>query len=172
MVDRDSSGYTIEVGANADLTNLIRGELIVGYLSEDWDHTNLSVEGLALSANVEYFITRLTTITLTAKRAVEESGLGFVAAAGKVATRAEARVDHELLRNVLFTAGVSGGSDDYEGIDRKDDLFEGNVGVNYLLNRRVGVGAHYYYTDVQSSGLQRDRDYNINRFLISVTLKL
>ncbi len=172
LVDRDSTGYSIQAGANADLTNLIRGELIVGYLSEEWDNTNLSVDGLAVNGNLEYFITRLTTIKLSARRAVEETGLDFVAAAGKIATRAEARVDHELLRNVLLTAGVGGGSDEYEGIDRSDDVFQGDLGARYLLNRYATLGAHYYYTDFKSEGLQRDRDYNINRFLISLTLKL
>jgi hypothetical protein len=170
-LDRDSEGYRVEVGFNADVTNLIRGELIVGYLSQDWDRTNVSIEGLAVDGNLEYFLTRLTTVTLKASRGVEESGL-FTAAQGKVVSRGEVRVDHELLRNVLLTGAFGASNDEYEGIDRTDDTKFGDVGLTYLMNRRVSLGAHYYYFDVQSDGVARDRDYTVNRLMASLTLKL
>ncbi|MEJ0023477.1 MAG: outer membrane beta-barrel protein [Alphaproteobacteria bacterium] len=170
-LDRDSTGYRVEAGFNADITNLIRGELIVGYLNTDWDNTNLSIDGLAVDANLEYFLTRLTTVSLKASRGVEESGL-FAAAQGKVTTRGELRVDHELLRNVLLTGAFGASSDEYEGIDRTDDTKFGDVGATYLMNRRISVGAHYYYFDVQSDGVARDRDYTVNRLMATLTLKL
>jgi hypothetical protein len=169
--DRDSTGYRIEAGFNADVTNLIRGEFIVGYLSQDWDNSKFSVDGLAVEGNLEYFLTRLTTVTLTGSRGVEEAGL-FAAATGKLVTRGEVRVDHELLRNVLLTGALGASSDEYEGIDRNDDAMFGDAGVTYLMNRRVSVGAHYNYIDVQSDGVARDRDYTINRFMATLTLKL
>jgi uncharacterized protein (PEP-CTERM system associated) len=171
LVDRDSTGYRIEAGFNSDITNLLRGEFIIGYLEQDWDQSNFSIDGLAAEAHLEYFPTRLTTISLNASRAVEETGL-FAAASGKVVSRGELRVDHELLRNVLLTGAFGASSDEYEGLDRDDDTRFGDVGVTYLLNRRASVGAHYYYYDVQSDGVNRDRDYTINRLMASVTFKL
>jgi hypothetical protein len=168
----DSDGYNVRVGANADITNLLRGEVTVGYLRREFDKSNLTIEGFAADANLEYFITRLTTITFTGSRDVQDAGFGSILPIGRVATRYGVRADHELLRNVVVTGGISGGTDDYKGIDRNDDLFEGQVGARYLLNRHAELGANYYYTDVQSSGLNRDRDFNVNRFLVSVTLKL
>lgn len=171
LADRDSTGYRVEAGFNADVTNLVRGEVIVGYLSQDWDHAKFSIDGLAVDGSLEYFMTRLTTFTLKARRGVEETGL-YAAAAGRVVTRGELRVDHELLRNLLLTGGFGASSDKYEGIDRSDDNTFADAGLTYLMNRRVSLGAHYYYLDVQSDGIARDRDYTINRFMASVTLKL
>ncbi|MES1204201.1 MAG: outer membrane beta-barrel protein, partial [Pseudomonadota bacterium] len=70
------------------------------------------------------------------------------------------------------TGGFGASSDKYEGIDRSDDNTFADAGLTYLMNRRVSLGAHYYYLDVQSDGIARDRDYTINRFMASVTLKL
>ncbi|MGE3303670.1 MAG: outer membrane beta-barrel protein [Hyphomonadaceae bacterium] len=169
-VDRDSDGYRVMVGANADLTNLLRGELTVGYMSQEWDTAGVSVDGLAVEAEAEYFITRITTISAFAHRRVEETGV--FPAAGKSVTAGGLRVDHELLRNVLLTAGADYAKEEYEGADREDKNWNADIGATYLMNRHASWDARYYYTDWKSEGVNRGFDYDVNRFMISLTLKI
>jgi hypothetical protein len=168
--DRNSNGYELLAGANADITNLIRGELIVGYMNQDFDQPGVSISGLAVAARAQYFVTTLTTISVNARRDVEDTGV-FPAVA-KTVTKGGVRVDHELLRNVLLTANVDGGREEYEGVVRTDEYWNADAGATYLMNRHVAIGAHYYYTDYNSRGPGRGNDFTNNRFLLSLTLKL
>jgi hypothetical protein len=47
------------------------------------------------------------------------------------------------MRNVLLGAGVTVGRDDYEGINREDDIFTGLLSARYLINRNFYAGAEF-----------------------------
>jgi hypothetical protein len=169
-VDRDSEGASYLVGINTDLTNLIRGEIILGYLYQDYDDPTLeTARGLAAEANIAYFATPLTTLTFKARREVEETLT--TGASSYVATSAEARVDHELRRNVLLTAGVGMLNRDFQGMTRDDDILLADAGARFLLNRRIELGARWRYERQESSGPIADPDYDVNRFSVSATLR-
>lgn len=168
--DRDSEGVSYLVGFNTDLSNLIRGELIVGYLMQNYDDPALSTaEGLALEANVEYFATPITTVTLRGRRRVEET-LAWLASS-YVSTEAELRIDHELRRNLILGAGLGTINRDFQGMTRDDDVMTADVGARYLLNRRMELGARWRYERQDSSGPLADPDYDINRFVVSAALR-
>ena len=169
--NRDSEGASFLVGLNADLSKLVRGELIVGYLQQDYDDPALeSAKGLALDANVQYFATPLTTLSVNAHRRVEETLTG--GASSYVAGEAEFRVDHELRRNVILTAGAGVLNRDFQGMSRKDDVTRADIGARFLLNRRVELGARWRYERQNSSGPIADPDYDANRFVVSASLRL
>jgi hypothetical protein len=168
--DRDSEGFSYQVGFNTDLTNLVRGELIVGYLYQDYDDPALpTARGLALDVNLDYFATPLTTVSLRASRRVDETLTA--AASAFVATEAELRVDHELRRNILLTAGVGTLDRDFEGAARQDEVLLADAGARFLLNRRIELGARWRYERQQSDGPVADPDYDVNRFTVSAALK-
>jgi len=168
--DRDSEGVAYLVGFNTDLSNLIRGELIAGYLMQNYDDPALkTAEGLALEANVEYFATPITTVTLRGRRRVEET-LTWLASSF-VATEAELRVDHELRRNLIFGGGLGTINRDFQGMTRDDDVMTADLGARFLLNRRMELGAGWRYERQDSSGPLADPDYDINRFVVSASLR-
>lgn len=168
--NRDSKGTSYLVGINTDLTKLIRGELIVGYLQQNYDDPALkTAKGLALEANIQYFPTPLTTLTFKAKRQVEETLTGT--ASSYVATYTQARIDHELRRNVLLTAGIGATNRDFQGVSRTDDVMEANAGARFLLNRRMEFGARWQYEKQSSSGTVADPDYDVNRFVVSAAVR-
>lgn len=80
-------------------------------------------------------------------------------------------VDHELRRNVVLSAGVSLGEDDYGDIDRVDERFGVSAGVTYFMNRNVGVRGSWNYTEQDSSGAAGNQDYERNTFGISLVLR-
>ena len=171
-VNRDSEGSSYMIGVNTDLTNLVRGEVAIGYLQQNYDDPTLSSpKGLALEGKLEYFATPLTTFTFTGHRRVEET-VAALTASSYVDTQFGVRFDHELLRNVLLSGGISAGSRSFEGADRDDDLLNADIGARFLLNRRVELGAAWRFERQDSSGALPAQDYDVNRFVVSATLRL
>jgi hypothetical protein len=167
---RDSSGYEALAGANFDVTALIRGEIGVGYLSENFKSAAYRrASGLGVRGNLDWFVTELTTVNLQASRTVNDSGIEH--SAGYLATNVGARVDHELLRNVIVTAGGQYSHSKYNGIDRADDDYSANAGVTYFMNRHVGVNAYYSYLKQNSSGLDAGSSFTVNQFSLGLVLQ-
>ncbi|PHS28248.1 MAG: hypothetical protein COA84_01720 [Robiginitomaculum sp.] len=167
-LDRDSDGYELLVGTNFDLTNLIRGEVSVGYLDQSFQSPFLpNINGFAVRANVEWFVTQLTTVTVKGSRSVEDSGIQ--GASGFLANKANFKIDHELLRNLVLTGQLTYGLDDFKGIDREDERFGGTFSGTVLLRRGVGLTFYYLYADQTSRGTAGGSDYTNNE--VGFTIK-
>jgi hypothetical protein len=169
--DRNSTGSSYMVGFNTDISNLVRGEVAVGYLQQDYKDNRLSSpSGVAFEGKVEYFATPLSTFTFTGQRRVEETLTGV--ASSYLATNLEARVDYELRRNVVLSGGFARNTREFEGIDRKDDLWFADAGARYLLNRRVELGAAWRFEKLDPSGAIPALKYEVNRFVVSAAVRL
>lgn len=169
-LNRDSDGVQVLAGANFELGALTRGELGVGYIKQNYDDPAAQdLDGFGARAQVEWFPTQLTTVTLTGTRTVEESGDPTIA--GYLSNNATLKVDHELLRNVLLSANVSAGKDEYKGIDRDDKNTGAGVSATYLLNRNVGVSLNYSYQKRASSGLKSGAEFETKKVGATLTLQ-
>lgn len=167
---RNSDGMQALVGANFELGSLARGELGVGYIAQEFDDPAFDkVDGFGARAQVEWFPTQLTTVTLTGSRTVEDSGIP--GSSGYLSSNVAAQVDHELMRNLIVTGQVAAGKDDYEGVDREDDRLTLGVSATYLLNRRVGVTLGYSHFDQSSSGANGGNDFKVNKVGATMTLQ-
>lgn len=170
--DLDSEGQTILAGATINFTDLMKGEIALGQFERDYDDPALgSTDGLAVAANLEWYITRLTTLSFNASRDAEDV-VGANNNLPYVATNYGARIDHELFRNVILTAGVGFGDREYDVIDRSDDFSSAEVGFDYLLNRRVAVEGRYRHEEVESDGVNAYRDYEVNTLSLGLSLRL
>ena len=169
-IDRDSSGWDAAVGANFDLTNLARGEVQIGYQSQDYkDPAFKNTNSLSFQGSVEWFPTQLTTVTATASRSIEETPVA--GASGFVYTVFNLRADHELRRNILLTPSIGYGLINYRGVDRTDKRPSAGVTATYLLNRLVGVSLGYTFLKVTSTGVARTNNYTDSRASASLTLQ-
>jgi len=177
LVTRDSDGYILLTGANFELGSLTRGEIAVGYMSQSYDDSAFkNVNGFSARVRVEWFPTELTTVTLTGARTIEESAV--IGAAGYIASSLEARVDHELLRNVILTGQISYANDDYQGassngftFDRTDDILNFGLSATYLLNRHTGLTFNYGYLKQNSKGREAGRDFTVNQVGLTLVLQ-
>ncbi|NEX94938.1 outer membrane beta-barrel protein [Caulobacter sp. 17J65-9] len=168
---RDSDGYEVAVGADFDVSDLARGQVAVGYLSQQYDNVTFKdVDGLAVRGQVEWFPTQLATVTLKAERSVEDSGIP--GSAGYLSSTASAQVDWEVRRNVILTANAGWGRDEYEGVDRDDDRFNAGVSAAWLVSRNVGLNVGYQYYDQSSSGADNGPDFKTNRVMTSLIFQL
>lgn len=167
---RDSKGYVATVGANFELSQLVRGEVEVGYMDQSYDlSTFADVNGLNAKGQIEWFPTQLATVTFNGARTIEESVAS--GSQGYISSNLGVTVDYELLRNVLLSGGVNGGKDNYQTIDREDKRTGANLSATYLLNRRVGLVLAYTYLKLNSSGLARGTSFDDNKLSASVAFQ-
>lgn len=148
----NSDGQTYLVGATINFTDLMKGEIAVGQFVRDYDDPAIGQqEGLAVAGSLEWYITRLTTLSFEASRNAEQN-VGATTAVPFVESRFGVRVDHELLRNLVLTAGVEAGSREYDNvISRDDDYVFADAGMDWFVNRRVVLRGRVEHTDVSSS---------------------
>lgn len=135
-LDRDSTGYAIEGGVRLDLSNLIFGEVRVGYLHRKADDALIpSASGLSFGANLRWDITPLTTIRFFADRQIEEGGSALNS--GNLRSQARLTVEHELLRNLIVEAQARAAQVRTVGeIHAKANEIDLRLGATYLVNRR------------------------------------
>lgn len=165
--DRDSEGYAVQVGSNFELPFLIRGDVAIGYLEDTKESSVFAdVSGLSLEADVQWFPTRLTTVSFEAGRNVIDPGLATSGSA--VATDFSVRVDHELLRNVLLFGEAGMRQRDYEDVDRDDDLVDLRVGATYKMNKRFHFDGYLQRFDRDSSVANGNFEQNV----IGVALRI
>lgn len=168
-IDRDSKGYNAHVGVNFEITNLMRGDIGVGYLRQEFDGVGQKdLEGFSTNAQLAWLPTQLTTVTLSANRSIQDSAVA--GAAGFLSTDVRARVDHELLRNVILTAQVGYGKDEYTGIVREDRRTTAGLGASYLINRTLGLSGTYNYSE-QETRRGVGANFKENRFAATLTVQ-
>jgi hypothetical protein len=135
-VRRDSNGIEILGGIRGEITPLIRGQLAFGVLRQNFlDPTVKTSTGLGLDTRLEWLVTELTTLTLTARREIQNSAVRTSAA--YVGTDFRLQADHELLRNLLLVADAAFSTADYRASPRLDRTYEGGAGADWLLNRNL-----------------------------------
>lgn len=164
----DSEGRQALVGVSLN-GNLMRGEVSVGQFERDYDFAGFgSVDGVAVAGELEWYITQLTTLTFNARRGAEDSSS---VVEPYITTEYGASVDHELLRNLIVSAGARYGEREYEGVTgREDEYVRYEVGADYILNRRVALRARYGHDDVDSS--EPTRNFEVNAVTVGLTLRL
>lgn len=149
-VDRNSNGYEAVIGSEFKLSRLAQGEVYVGYQRQTYDASYYSAtSGLAYGAKVNWFVTPLTTVRLSAASTIEESI--DPGASGYMSQKVGIGLDHELLRNLILSGDVSYENDDFGNISRQDDVTSALFGATYLLNNFFAIGVNYGIVDRSSN---------------------
>jgi len=169
IVKPDSDTYEAVVGTTLDLTNLLTGEVFIGYLSRKYDEEAFEdFTGLAFGLKLDYAITQITSLNGTISRTVEE---GFAITPNpRDRTTFEVGVDHELLRNVILSARAQYQIDDYQSGDQEEDFYLLEAGATYSLNRNFYLRGTYSYS-MRDSSVRFD-DYDRNLVLLRIGAQL
>ncbi|MEN6542650.1 outer membrane beta-barrel protein [Parvibaculum sp.] len=158
-VDRNSNGYEAVIGSEFKLSRLAQGEIYAGYQRQTYDAAYYSAtSGLAYGAKVNWFVTPLTTVRLSAASMIEESI--DPAASGYLSQKVGVGIDHELLRNLILSGDVSYENDDFGDTSRQDDVTSVLFGASYLLNNFFAVGINYGIVDRNSNVSGADYQQN------------
>lgn len=169
-VNRDSEGYEALVGANFDLTRLMRGEIGVGYLAQEYDEPGIGeTTGLAVRTHVEWYPDELVTVSFGAAREIGDAGA--VGASSYIANNASFGLDYEYRRHIILGLGADYSFDDYSGIDREDTRWDVVLKLDYLIDRGAAIYAEAGHYEQDSDGLQLGREYDMNRAVIGIRLR-
>lgn len=167
-IDRDSSGYEAVAGVALELTPLLSGEAYVGYREQYYVDPRLEASaGITFGAKLTSNIGPLTTLKLEIDRDIEDTNL--TSGSGFFDTTVRLSADHELLRNLVLSGALEYSWQDYQGIDRSDDVLRATVAANYTMNRYLTLGLVCDHEERQSTGRAAGPDYAANRVLLKMT---
>jgi uncharacterized protein (PEP-CTERM system associated) len=156
------------------------GEFYVGYRNLDYvDPRFESQDGLLVGASIDWNITRLTTLTLGVDqqlRGATVNGINdspppaTIGSSGIQELRFSLAANHELRRNIILTLELQSRKEDFLNITREDDVLDVMFGVEYSLNRRLGINAGYIYEERDSN--VDVQTFEINRLFLGVVGKI
>lgn len=170
VAQRDYETQQVLAGVATEFGNLIRGEFAVGQVSSSFDEPGASEpDGLSLRGHIEWYPRQTTTVTFDIGRDIAESSIA--PAASTLREDFAVRVDHELRRNIILSAGVRRANEDFNAVDRTDESEGWHTGVRWLVNRLAEVGLVYAHDEEVSRGADRDRDFTRNVLALSLRLQ-
>lgn len=143
-VDRSSQGVRAEAGIGVDITQLIRGDFLVGYFRQDYSDPTLSdPSGPAVRAVFNWTPSRMTVVVPSLERSVQETTT--TGASGMVRTGGSLLVRHEYARNIVLTGVTSVYHDDFDGAGRENWTYDGRVRLIWALAPEYYVGGELSY---------------------------
>jgi len=165
---RSSDGFDLVGGTALDLSGHTFGEAYFGYTRREYDDPRFAtVDGPIFGGQVTWNVTGLTTMVFSADRRI--AGTTIENAAGVVNTGLGFSIDHELLRNLIVSVDVEANNEDFEGIDRDDDILRAGVEGIYMINRYLRFLFGYRYQTRDTSPADSGGfEYAINRFFVGV----
>lgn len=139
---RSSDGLVVKAGGVFDLTRSLTGEIAAGYLTRRYDDPRLGdLRGIVTDASLIWTATALTTVTLKAATAADESTLPGVS--GVLRRDASVQVDHAFRRWLIGTLKFAYGNDDYEGSPRDDDRYAASAALTYKFSRFASLKGEF-----------------------------
>jgi len=170
IIAPDQNGFNAVIGADFDLTNLVRGEVGVGYLQRSFDSPQIAdVDGFSYNGSVEWFASPLITVEAYGSRTVNASGL--IVSPAFVDTNFGINADYELRRNIILSTGYDFSRESYQGIDRIDKRNRVFASGTYLMNRNLGVSVNLIRSTLNSEGVLNQTDFGATQLLFGVTLR-
>ena len=137
-----SSGVAGYAGTDLRLTDVINGELYLGYQQQDYqDHRLKSVSEPLFGVSAVWNLTGLTTLRFGAARTIEETIVPGVPAF--LQTQVEFGVEHELLENVLLNGQVGEIDEGLVDSDHTDEYYDVVLGVRYLIDNHFNISMNY-----------------------------
>lgn len=150
---RSSDGFRLESGIGIDVTDLIRGDFLVGYFAQSYDNSAFSdPSGFSVRARFNWTPSRMTVVAPSLERSVQETVRD--AASSIVRTAASLTVRHEFARNFVATFIGNVAHEDYEASTDNSWSYDARLRGIYALNRELYfAGEARYRSRAADSGI-------------------
>ena len=169
QLNYNSEGVSLLGGVDFQVTHLITGEIGMGYYTQHYDDAHFGeASGFDYNAQMKYFPTQLTTVTLKVQHSIAPSGIPQ--SPSTFENVGSLGVDYELLRNCVISAHGEYDQYTYPGLSRRDDRYGAGAQVRYLLNRAITLTLSFNHLTQTSDGLGRGYDFDDNQVSVGVTL--
>ena len=146
---RSSSGYRAEAGVGFDISQLLRGDFLLGYLAQDYrDSRFTDPHGLSFRSSLNWTPDKLTIVVPAIERSVAETTTA--AASSLVRNSASVLVRHEMARNIMLSAYGSVAYEELSGLHQSDWLYEGRLKGTYAFGPKLYVGAEAAFRDKEA----------------------
>jgi hypothetical protein len=168
---RNSHGYDVAIGA-ALISGVTNARVYFGHLAQSYDDNRFKkVSEPIFGGELTWNPSGLTTITGRITRQIDETT--FENASGIRVTQYDAAIDHELRRFLILHAGISKRQEDYQGINRQDDVTALTVSAKYMINRHFYVALLYDHERRESDPfLDGIYNYRINKYMLNISLQV
>jgi hypothetical protein len=164
-LQRSSHGWRLLAGINWDVSGVSYAEAGVGYMSQYYDDASLdTIAGWSVNGKYVWNTTELVTMTAEAQRSINETTQ--VGASGILATRLGFTIDYEAFYNVILDAKLVWRNDEYEGINRSDDIWGISFGTRYLISENYYGLLRLSHDERESN--QRNSGYTDNRIILTL----
>ena len=138
--ERSSHGYRVEGGIGVDLSQLLRGDFLVGYLAQDYrDPRFKDPAGLSVRATFNWTPDKLLIVVPSLERVVSETTRA--GSSSQVRTTGSVLVRYEAARNILLSSFLSAAYSENSGQSPTDWLYEARVRGIYSFTPEVFAGA-------------------------------
>ncbi len=184
---RNSKGLTGLAGTTFKLTNLLTGDIALGYTRRTYDDPRLEkLTGLIGNASLVWTVNSLTTAKLTAASTVGESTIAGVS--GVLYRDVGLQVDHSFRRWLIGSVKLGFGMDDYVGADvitgidpicgcvvttdggaRQDKRYSAGLGLTYKFNRYAQIKGEFRQEWLRSN--VTGNDYSASIFMLGLRLQ-
>lgn len=171
LTDRTSREWRLLSGVVTDITPIVRVAAGAGYAVRRYDQPGLrTLRDVVADVRLDWNVTPLTTFSLTGRRGIEEAIIP--GASGYVATNIGARVDHELLRNLLLRLSVEQERDGFKGVDRRDRFRRVEFGATYTMWRNLVLSPVIDHARRTSTGPFSGPSFKETRLVLRASLRL
>ena len=167
-LNRSNHGYSIDVGLDMLVTEVINGQVFAGYMAERYHAGLPDVTGLGYGANLTWTPTAFWAVHLTASRTPNATTLDGASAEDDQLARLG--VDYLITPTLTVLSHVQYLDSDYHGSLRDDTYTEAGIGLNYAMNEYLNVKVEYDY-QTRSSSLA-DQGFTDNALLAGVNLHI
>ena len=148
-LNRANHGYSINTGLDMLVTDLVKGQLFVGYMSESYKAGLSDVKGFNFGANVDWNPSTFWTLHLTASRTPSATTIANASASDDQMVRLG--IDYAVLPSVTILAHGSYTDSNFHGSPRHDKYSEAGIGASYFLNRYVDFKVEFTHQERSSS---------------------
>jgi hypothetical protein len=159
-------GVLLEQGPGAK----VKGEAFAGYMNQDYEGATFqTVSTYTYGGALAWLILPRLTGVVEGSRNALESGLN--GGVSLVESLAAARLDYQLMPNLVVGAGASYLVDEFQGAGRTDNTLSPLVSIKYLASPNVTLGFDYRNISFDSSGIGVSTYYR-NVYLFSINARL
>ncbi len=148
----DNSGWRYVGGFEANLTNVLHGEVFAGYQTREYANTG-DIGGFTYGADFTWFASELLSITFAASRDFGAqrvvTGLGNDIVPVRI-DRVSLEADWEVLRNLILSGMFSWQSSEYELFARTDERRTIGAGFRYAFGETLSLSGSITHTEGES----------------------
>jgi hypothetical protein len=166
---RNSIGYRFSGGLNLLLSQLLVGQVGVGYLDVHFDQHQIiplrNISGLDFAASLDWYTSDLLTVHLNAERDITPIVIANASASDDRTVKLSG--DYEILRNLIGQVYVSFGQSQIAGIGRVDNYPAVGAGLRVLIDEHFSANLMVNYSE-RSSNFP-DSNFQDNVITIGIT---